>query len=67
MNKYTKPISEYMRDSKKGNVDTLTKPSGGGLRLQVKGMRLSGAGKCCGMCGGSIDMDDKFIFANQSL
>jgi hypothetical protein len=22
-------------------------------------------GKCCGMCGGG--MDDKFIFANQSL
>jgi hypothetical protein len=66
-NKYTKPISEYMRDSKKGNVDKLTKLSGVGLRLQGNGMRLSGAGKCCGMCGGSMDMDDKFIFANQSL
>jgi hypothetical protein len=54
-----------MRDSKKGNVDKLTKLSGVGLRLQGNGMRLSGAGKCCSMCGGG--MDDKFIFASQSL
>jgi hypothetical protein len=69
-NKYTKPISEYMKDEKTGNVDKLTKLSGVGLRLQGNGMRLSGSGltmggKCCGMCGGG--MDDKFIFANQSL
>ena len=59
-----------MRDSKKGNVDKLTKLSGVGLRLQGNGMRLSGSGltmggKCCGMCGGGYD--DKFIFSNQSL
>ena len=64
-NKYTKPISEYMKDEKTGNVDKLTKLSGVGLRPQGNGMRLSGAGKCCGMCGGG--MDDKFIFAHQSL
>ena len=62
--KYTIPISEYMKDEKTGNVDKLTKFSGVGLRLQGNGMRLSG-GKCCGMCGGGLD--DKFIFANQSL
>ena len=66
-NKFTIPLSEYMKDEKTGNVDKLTKLSGVGLRLQGNGMRLSGAGKCCGMCGGSMDMDDKFIFANQSL
>jgi hypothetical protein len=65
-NKYTKPISEYMRDEKTGNVDKLTKLSGVGLRLQGNGMRLSG-GKCCGICGSGINMDDKFIFGNQSL
>ena len=69
-NKYTKPISEYMKDSKKGNVDKLTKLSGVGLRLQGNGMRLSGAGltmggKCCGMCGGG--MNDKFIFCSVAL
>jgi hypothetical protein len=69
-NKYTKPISEYMKDEKTGNVDKLTKLSGVGLRLQGNGMRLSGSGltmggKCCGMCGGGYD--DKFIFSNQSL
>ena len=52
-----------MKESKKGNVDKLTKLSGVGLRLQGNGMRVSG-GSCC-MCGGG--MDDKFIFANQSL
>ena len=71
-NKYTKPISEYMRDEKTGNVNKLTKLSGIGLRLQGNGMRLSGAGltmggRCCGMCGSGINMDDKFIFGNQSL
>ena len=50
-NKYTKPISECMKESKKGNVNQLTKLSGVGLRLQGEGMRLSGAGKCCGICG----------------
>jgi hypothetical protein len=35
--KYTKPISEYMRDSKKGNVNKLTKLSGIVLRLQGEG------------------------------
>lgn len=64
-NKYTRPISEYMKDEKTGNVKKLTKLSGVGLRLQGKGMRLSGAGKGCSMCGGGYD--DKFIFANQSL
>jgi hypothetical protein len=69
-NKYTRPISEYMRDTKKGNVDKLTKLSGVGLGLQGKGMRLSGAGltmggSCCGICGAG--MDDKFLFQNQSL
>jgi len=63
-NRITKPISEYMRDNKKGNVDKLTKLSGLGLRLQGDGMRLSG-GKCCGICGSG--MDDKFLFGNQSL
>jgi len=64
-NKYTKPISEYMKDEKTGNVNKLTKLSGVGLRLQGNGMRLSG-GRSCGMCGGG-GYDDKFIFANQSL
>ena len=64
-NKYTKPISEYMRDEKTGNVNKLTKLSGVGLRLQGNGIRLSG-GRCCGMCGGG-GYDDKFIFSNQSL
>ena len=54
-----------MKDTKKGNVDKLTKLSGVGLRLQGNGMRLSGAGKCCGICGAG--MDDKFLFSNQSL
>ena len=63
-NKYTKPISEYMKESKKGNVNKLTKLSGVGLRLQGNGMRVSG-GKCCGICGAG--MDDKFHFSNQSL
>ena len=62
-NKYTKPISEYMRDSKKGNVDKLTKLSGVGLRLQGKGMRLSGAGSCK-FCGAG---NDKFLFGDQAL
>ena len=61
-----------MKDTKKGNADKLTKLSGVGLRLQGNGMRLSGSGltmggKCCGMCGSGINMDDKFIFGNQSL
>ena len=64
-NRITRPISEYMKDEKTGNVDKLTKLSGVGLRLQGNGMRLSGAGKCCGMCGAG--MDDKFLFSNQSL
>ena len=64
-NKFTIPISEYMKDEKSGNVDKLTKLSGVGLRLQGNGMRLSGSGKCCGMCGAG--MDDKFLFSNQSL
>ena len=54
-----------MKDEKTGNVNKLTKLSGVGLRLHGNGMRLSGSGKCCGMCGGG--MDDKFIFASQSL
>ena len=62
-NKFTKPISEYMRDSKKGNVDKLTKLSGIGLRLQGKGMRLSGAGSCK-FCGAG---NDKFLFGDQAL
>jgi hypothetical protein len=33
-NKFTIPISEYMKDEKTGNVDKLTKLSGVGLRLQ---------------------------------
>ena len=64
-NKYTILISEYMKDEKTGNVDKLSKLSGVRLRLQGNGMRLSGAGKCCGMCGGG--MDDKFIFGNVAL
>jgi hypothetical protein len=64
-NKFTIPISEYMKDEKSGNVDKLTKLSGVGLRLQGNGMRLSGAGKCCGMCGGG--MDDKFIFGSVAI
>ena len=66
-----------MKDSKKGNVDKLTKLTrvgmtdrryrkpmnfGDGLRLQGKGMRMSG-GKCCG-CG---MMNDKFLFGDQAL
>jgi hypothetical protein len=51
-----------MRDSKKGNVDKLTKLSGVGLRLQGNGMRVSG-GRCCG-CG---MMNDKFLFGDQDL
>ena len=69
-----------MKDEKSGNVDKLTKLSGVGLRLQggeimqdkqfrrpikLRGNGLTLGGKCCGMCGGG--MDDKFIFANQSL
>ena len=57
--KITKPISEYMKESKKGNVNKLTKLSGVGLRLQGNGMRVSGK-KCCGICGAG--MDDKFFF-----
>ena len=69
-----------MRDSKKENVDKLTKLSGVGLRLQggkimqdtqqfrrpmkLQGNGLTLGGSCC-MCGGGYD--DKFIFANQSL
>jgi hypothetical protein len=64
-NRITRPISEYMKDEKTGNVKKITKLSGVGLRLHGNGMRLSGSGKCCGMCGGG--MDDKFIFASQSL
>ena len=78
--KYTIPLSEYMTEEKTGNVDKLTKLSGVGLRLQggeimqdkqfrrpikLRGNGLTMGGKCCGMCGGG--MDDKFIFANQSL
>ena len=62
-NKYTKPISEYMRDSKKGNVDKLTKLSGVGLRLQGKGMRLSGAGSCK-FCGAGNNI---FLFGDHAL
>jgi hypothetical protein len=64
-NRNTRPISEYMKDTKKRNVDKLIKLSGIEFRLQGNGMRLSGSGKCCGICGGG--MDDKFFFANQSL
>ena len=78
-NKYTIPISEYMKDEKAGIVDKLTKLSGIGLRLQggeimqdkqfrrpikLRGNGLTLGGSCC-MCGKG--MDDKFIFANQSL
>ena len=64
---------------KTGNVDKLTKLSGVGLRLQggeimedkqfrrpikLRGNGLTLGRSCC-MCGGG--MDDKFIFANQSL
>jgi len=52
-----------MRDSKKGNVNKLTKLSGVGLRLQGNGMRVSG-GSCC-MCGAGVD--DKIMFSNQCL
>ena len=80
-NKYTRPISEYMKDEKTGNVNKLTKLSGVGLRLQggqimqdkqqfrrpmkLQGNGLTLGGRCCGMCGGGYD--DKFIFSNQSL
>ena len=64
-NKFTIPISEYMKDEKSGNVEKITNSSGVGLRLQGNGMRLSGPGKCCGMCGGG--MDDKFLFGNVAL
>jgi hypothetical protein len=53
-----------MRDSKKGNVNKLTKLSWVGLRLQGNGMRMSG-GSCCGISGAG--MDDKFLISNQSL
>ena len=52
-----------MRDSKKGNVNKLTKLSGDGLRMQGNGMRVRGYW-CC-MCGAG--MDDKIMFSNQSL
>jgi hypothetical protein len=69
-----------MRDSKKGNVDKLTKLSGVGLRLQggeimqdkqqfrrpmkLQGNGLTLGGSCC-MCGAG--MDDKFIFGSVAL
>ena len=67
-----------MKNSKKGNVDKLTKLSGVGLRLQDKGnmqdircripmnfgdsLRMS-RGRCCGFGM----MNDKLLFADQAL
>jgi hypothetical protein len=77
-NKYTIPISVYMKVEKTGNVDKLTKLSGVGLRLQggeimqdkkfrrpkkLRGNGLTLGGSCC-MCGGG--MDDNFFLSNQS-
>ena len=39
-NRITRPISEYMKDEKSGNVDKLTKLSGVGLRFQGNGMHF---------------------------
>ena len=63
-NKYGKPLSQYMKNKKAGNVKKLTVMSGVGLRVQNgNGLRMSGSGGCP-MCGGG---NDKFLFENQAI